>query len=118
MRFLIPALALSLMAVPALAQTSAPAPAPAAPAKPVAHATATAHPRMTHEERFDAANTTHDGKLTKEQAHAAHMYATVKHWDAIDRDKKGYVTMDDLKAYAAAQRAAHHAATSTKKPPA
>jgi hypothetical protein len=39
---------------------------------------------MTEEERFDAANTPHDGHLTEDQAKAA---------------QKGYVTMDDLKAY-------------------
>jgi hypothetical protein len=125
MRFVIPALALSLTAVPALAQTTAPAtpaaPAPAAPtaAAPAAPSTKTTHTRMTAQQRFDAANTTHDGKLTKEQAQAAHMTSTVKNWDAIDKDKKGYVTMDDMKAYAAAQRAAHHnTGTATKKPPA
>jgi hypothetical protein len=122
MRFMIPALALSLAAVPALAQTTAPtAPATPAPAAPTAAApaTKTTHTHMTAQQRFDAANTTHDGKLTKEQAQAAHMTSTVKNWDAIDKDKKGYVTMDDMKAYAAAQRAAHHnTGTATKKPPA
>jgi len=133
MRFLIPALAVSLVAMPAFAQTTtapatpapstapatgAPAPsgAVAAPSKPAKQASGT---RMTFQERFDAANTTHDGKLTKDQAQAAHMYSTVKNWDAIDKDKKGYATMDDLKAYAAAQRAAHHTGTgtsTTKKP--
>ena len=136
MRFLIPTLALSLAALPALAQTTtapaapapsaapaAAAPAPsaapavAAPSKPAKQASATSHTRMTAQERFDAANTTHDGHLTKDQAKAAHMYSTVKHWDAIDKDQKGYVTMDDMKAYQAAQRAAHHT-TTTKKPPA
>jgi hypothetical protein len=133
MRLLIPALALSLAALPALAQTStapaataAPAtgpaptaaPAVAAPSKPAKQASGT---RMTAQQRFDAANTTHDGKLTKDQAKSAHMYSTVKNWDAIDRDTKGYVTMDDMKGYAAAQRATHHTGTgttTTKKPPA
>ncbi len=135
MRFLIPTLALSLAALPVLAQTTAApapstapaaaapapsaAPAVAAPSKPAKQASATSHKRMTAQERFDAANTTHDGHLTKDQAHAAHMYSTVKNWDAIDKDKKGYVTMDDMKAYVAAQRAAHHTGTGTpKKPPA
>ncbi len=113
MRLLIPTLALSLAALPALAQTTA-APAPsaapataapapsaavAAPAKPAKQASATSHKRMTEEERFDAANTPHDGHLTEDQAKAAHMNSTVKNWDAIDKDQKGYVTMDDLKAY-------------------
>src|SRR5262249_60348806 len=101
---------------PAAPATSA-APAVAAPAKPAKKASATTSARMTEQQRFDAANSTHDGHLTKDQAQAAHMYSTVKNWDAIDKDKKGYVTMDDLKAYAAAQRAAHHT-TITKKPPA
>jgi hypothetical protein len=118
MRFVIPALALSLAAVPALAQTTT-APATPAAAAPAAPSTKTTHTRMTAQQRFDAANTTHDGKLTKEQAQAAHMTSTVKNWDAIDKDKKGYVTMDDMKAYAASQRAAHHnTGTATKKPPA
>src|SRR6516225_5114124 len=107
MRFLIPTLALalgalpSLAALPALAQTNAApapstapaaaapapsaAPAVAAPAKPAKQASATTHTRMTAQQRFDAANTTHDGHLTKDQAQAAHMYSTVKNWDAIDK---------------------------------
>ena len=121
MRFLIPMFALSLAVTPAFAQTTSaatPSPAAAAPAKPAKQASGT---RMTFQQRFDAANTTHDGKLTKDQAQAAHMYSTVKNWDAIDKDNKGYVTVDDLKAYAANQRAAHHTGTgttTTKKPPA
>jgi hypothetical protein len=131
MRFLIPVLALSLASLPVLAQTTAPAtPAPSsAPAAAAPAASANAPPatgyrkgtrttRTTFQQRFDAANTTHDGKLTKDQAQAARMYSTVKNWDAIDKDKKGYVTADDLKAYAAAQRAAHHTGTGTTKPPA
>lgn len=129
MRFVIPALALSLAAVPALAQTTtapatpaAPAeaaPAAAAPAAPSSKSAKATHTRRSFQQRFDAANTTHDGHLTKEQAQAAHMTSTVKNWDAIDKDKKGYVTMDDMKAYAASQRAAHHnTGTATKKPPA
>jgi hypothetical protein len=121
MRFVIPVLAFSLAAGQALAQAPA---APAAPAEPTAAAPATpapqvSHPaprRMTPMERFKAANTTHDGHLTKDQAQAAHMVATVRHFDAIDKDHKGYVTVDDLHAYASARRAEHHAAAA--KPPA
>jgi len=117
-----PAPAAPATAAPATGAPNAAAPAPspavAAPAKPAKQASGT---RMTFQQRFDAANVTHDGHLTKEQAQAAHMYSTVKNWDAIDTDKKGYVTADDLKAYAANQRAAHHTGTgttATKKPPA
>jgi len=115
MRFVIPVLALTLAAGQALAQTP-PAPTPAAPTTTAAPATpAPAPKRMTYTQRFEAANTTHDGHLTKDQAQAAHMTATVRHFAAIDKDKKGYVTIDDLRTYAAAQRAQHQAAT---KPPA
>ncbi len=134
MRFLIPTLVLSLATLPTLAQTTPPpatpapaatapapsaAPAVAAPTKPAKKASATSTARMTAQQRFDAANTTHDGHLTKDQAQAAHMTSTVMNWNAIDKDQKGYVTMDDLRAYAAAQRAVHHTGTGTpKKPPA
>ncbi len=49
--------------------------------------------------KFDAANTTHDGKLTKEQAQAAHMKGIVKNFDKVDADHKGYVTLEDINAY-------------------
>jgi hypothetical protein len=122
MRFVITALALSLAAGQALAQTPAapatPAPAApttAAPATPAPQATKPVHKRMTFTQRFEAANATHDGHLTKDQAKAAHMVMTVRHFAAIDKDHKGYLTMDDMRAYAAAQRAQHKAAA---KPPA
>ena len=82
------------------APTTTPAPAtPAAPAPRPARAT-----RM--EQRFNEANTTHDGHLTLEQAKAAKMTTVVKHFAGIDRGAKGYVTMDDVKVAAAASRAA------------
>ena len=115
MRFVIPILALSLAAGQALAQTPA-APTEAAPATPAPQVTKPAHPRMTFTQRFEAANTSHDGHLTKDQAQAAHMTATVRHFAAIDKEHKGYVTLDDLRAYTVAQRVRHH--TATKTPPA
>jgi hypothetical protein len=57
-------------------------------------------------ERFEAANTTHDGKLTQDQAQAAHMVGVVRHFSEIDADQKGYVTLQDIHAWMAAQRAA------------
>jgi len=53
--------------------------------------------------KFEAANTTNDGKLTKDQAQAGHMGMVVKNFDAIDADHKGYVTLEDVKAFRAAR---------------
>jgi ABC-type nitrate/sulfonate/bicarbonate transport system substrate-binding protein len=94
------AAALSLAAGAAMAQT--PAPADAAP--PPAHA---AHTHMTLKERFAQANTTNDGKLTLDQARAG-MPMVARHFAAMDKDNKGYVTLDDIHAYLKAQRAARH----------
>ena len=66
--------------------------------------------RLTMQERFDAANTSHDGKLTLDQAKAANYTRVVSNFDAIDAKKNGYVTMEDIRAYNRAQRAAHRAA--------
>jgi Ca2+-binding EF-hand superfamily protein len=55
--------------------------------------------------RFNAADTNGDGKLTREEAKAG-MPAVYKHFDEIDRDKKGYVTIADIAARAAARRKA------------
>ena len=49
------------------------------------------------EQRFKAANTTADGKLTKEQAEAG-MPRIAKNFDKIDVDHKGYITLDQIKA--------------------
>ena len=72
---------------------------------------------MTAAQRFEAANTTGDGHLTKDQA-KGHLTAVYRHFDAIDKDHKGYVTQDDIKAYYAAQRAARHATTKASAKPA
>jgi len=50
-------------------------------------------------ERFRAANTTGDGRLTLAQAQAGHMPMIVRHFDAIDAQHKGYVTLQDIQAY-------------------
>ena len=48
------------------------------------------------EKRFNAANTTHDGKLTLEQAKAG-MPRVAKNFDKIDTEKNGYVTLPQVK---------------------
>ncbi len=58
-------------------------------------------------DRFNAANTTHDGHLTLQQAQAANLPMLVRHFDAIDTQHKGYITLQDLRAYRQQERAAH-----------
>ncbi|AFT89318.1 hypothetical protein [Paraburkholderia phenoliruptrix] len=48
--------------------------------------------------RFANANTTHDGKLTREQA-AAGMPMVASHFDEIDTQKTGYVTLAQIENY-------------------
>lgn len=85
------------------AAPSSAAPAPAAAARP--H-----QARQTFAQRFEAANTTHDGHLTLAQAQAGHMPSVARDFAAIDKDKHGYITMEDVKAYRAARRAARRSA--------
>ena len=56
-------------------------------------------PHMTMSQRFDTANTSNDGRLTLEQAQAAHMGRIVKNFAQIDADRKGYVTKQDIQAW-------------------
>jgi hypothetical protein len=93
----------ALLALPLLALT---AQAPTATTRP-------AHPRLTMQQHFQQANATHDGHLTEEQAKTG--YPTIaRHFAAIDKDKKGYVTEDDIRAYFEAQRAVHHQSAATR----
>lgn len=101
---------LSLLTATTLALTSAGGVAFAqSPPTPPAAATEAprTHTRMTMNDRFAAANTTNDGHLTMEQARAG-MPAVAKHFAAIDKDNKGYVTLDEIHAYYKEQRAARH----------
>ena len=52
------------------------------------------------EARFKAADKNGDGKLTLEEAKAG-MPRVAKAFDRIDTDKKGYITLDQLKAKSA-----------------
>ena len=71
-----------------------------------------ARARHTMAERFDDANTTHDGHLTAEQARAK-MPAVARDFAAIDTDNRGYVTLEEIQAYNRAKRAARRAAKLT-----
>ena len=128
MHRLIPAAAvIALFAFQAQAQTdtqaapAAQAPAAAAPAQTAPATTpmkAKKH-RQTLQQRFDAANSTHDGHLTKDQAAAANWPYVTNNFATIDKDRKGYVTVQDIHAFAKARHAAaHHKATPASTQPA
>lgn len=112
MRFIILAAGL-LLSTAALAQTTptttTTAPAATSPAKPAVTKPTTAKPKaptLTDDQRFEAANTTHDGKLTKDQASKAKWRTVTRNFSAIEKDKKGYVSLEDIKAYNAAKKTA------------
>src|SRR5436305_11591397 len=71
-----------------------PAVTPPAASTPAPAATTHRSTRRTLAERFDAANTTHDGKLTLAQARAGRLNAVARDFAQIHKEKKGYVTMD------------------------
>lgn len=97
MRRILIALTLSTLALPAWAADPQPE-----------HKT-----RMTWQEHFAKANTSHDGHLTRDQADGG--YASLaKHFDEIDTAHKGYITQQDIDAWHAARRASHKPA----RPPA
>ena len=53
--------------------------------------------------RFQAANVTHDGRLTPEQAMMG-MPGVARHFAEIDRDNRGFVTMQQIRAWRRARR--------------
>lgn len=57
-------------------------------------------PRMAAklEQRFQAADANHDGKLTREEAEAK-MPMVAKNFDAIDTEKAGAISLDAIKQY-------------------
>jgi len=61
-------------------------------------------------QRFAAANVTHDGRLTREQA-AAGMPMVARNFDSIDIEHKGYVTLPEIRAFAQERRAAGESAS-------
>lgn len=54
------------------------------------------------EEKFKAADKDNDGKLTLVEAKAG-MPRIARGFDKIDKDKKGYLTVEQIKAFAATQ---------------
>ena len=56
--------------------------------------------------RFASANTTQDGKLTRQQA-AAGMPMVARNFDAIDTQKAGFVTLPQIEAFMQERAAAH-----------
>ena len=61
-------------------------------------------------QRFATANVTHDGRLTREQAETG-MPRVARNFDSIDIEHKGYVTLPEIRAFAAERRAAGESAT-------
>jgi hypothetical protein len=111
MRIALPILALALLAAPAFAQAPTPAaPDMAAPTETAPPAVAPTAPRVQRPAsravgKFATVNTTHDGKLTLAQAQAADWRPVVRHFAAIDRDHKGYITRREMVDYFRALRA-------------
>jgi hypothetical protein len=93
---------LPLCAAPAFAQS---------PAPPQVVAPTPAHTRLTWEQRFAQANISHDGHLTLEQAKGGYL-SIARHFAEIDAEHKGFVTLDDIRAWHKQQREArrHNAA--------
>ena len=92
MRFLSAMLAAFLLTVPAWAESP---PAEDPPATP--------RQRTTWQQKFAQANTTHDGHLTLEQAVAGYL-SLARHFSEIDRDAKGYITVEDVTTWRKAQK--------------
>jgi hypothetical protein len=69
-------------------------------AAPQAGATSSRAQRMMQmlEQRFDAADTNHDGKLSLAEAKAG-MPRVAQHFDDIDTKHQGYITLEQIKAY-------------------
>jgi hypothetical protein len=102
-------LASAAFAPAAFAQSAAPQAAAPATSPATATASPTAKPqnhKTRLEQRFAAANATHDGHLTRAQAESG-MPKIAKHFDAIDTAHKGYVTLDEIRAYRRAMRKQH-----------
>ncbi|WP_428376985.1 hypothetical protein [Lichenicoccus sp.] len=99
-------LAAALVMLPPLARTASAQDTPPAASSAAVAPTAPGAHRL--QARFDAANTSHDGHLTLSQAQSGGMRMVGRHFDEIDVGHKGYVTLDDVRQFTQAQRAARH----------
>lgn len=99
---------LPLCAVHAMAATPTPPPSPPAvqQAAPTPRAPVRHH-RGGWEQRFAQANTSHDGHLTLAQAKGGY-FTVARHFNQIDTGHKGYVTLDDIRAWHKQLREARH----------
>ena len=61
------------------------------------------------QKRFAAADANGDGKLTREEANGK-MPRVYEHFDEIDKNKRGCVTIDDIRAFMVERRAEQKAA--------
>jgi hypothetical protein len=109
-------LAVLLLASPAAFAQPAPdgGPPPPPPSNEAPQAPPPGH--MSGKAKFEAANITHDGRLTPDQAQAGGLRAIAKHFAEIDVDRKGYVTWQDIRTWKHAKRAAKRAQP-TQAPP-
>ena len=73
--------------------------------------------RQNFRARFEEANITHDGRLTLDQAQAARMGPLVRHFGEIDAGNKGYITMQDVRAWRQARRQAQGGPQGAPPPP-
>jgi hypothetical protein len=56
---------------------------------------------------FDAADVSHSGSLTRQQANAGGLGFVARHFDEIDRQKSGAVRFEDVKRYMVERGAKH-----------
>ena len=100
-------LALALISGAAWAQPTPPdagppqggPPPPGIQSEPPAPSMAGPPHHMKMAEHFATANVSHDGRLTLDQAQAAGWKMVVRHFQDIDRDHKGYVTLQDVREF-------------------
>lgn len=118
MRLAVPMLA-SLLALGLMTALGAAQAAQPNAALPTSSAACPTYHRLSMTERFETANTSHDGRLTLDQAKASkEMRGVARNFEAIDATHKGYVTEDDIKAWYKARRAAYKARRAAEGQPA